>query len=77
VLEGADVLMLHAGMFFGEISTLLDEPVPADVVARSPLRCAVVERDKLMPFLMANPSVAVRLLQAEARRVADTYRWRA
>jgi CRP-like cAMP-binding protein len=77
VLEGADVLELHAGMFFGEVSTLLDEPVPADVAARSALRCAVIDRDKLVPFLLANPSVALRLLQAEARRLADTYRWRA
>jgi CRP-like cAMP-binding protein len=64
-------------MFFGEISVLLDEPVAADVFARTPLRCAVIDRTRLMPFLLANPTVTLRLLQAEVRRLADTNRWRA
>jgi CRP-like cAMP-binding protein len=77
VLEGVEIHMLHSGMFFGEISALLSEPVGASIAVRSALRCAVIDRDKLMPFLLANPSVTLRLLQAEARRLADTYRWRA
>jgi CRP-like cAMP-binding protein len=75
VLGGAERLQLHAGMYFGEISTLLGDPVAAGVFARTPLRCAVVERDELFAFLLANPSVCLRLLQAEARRLADTNRW--
>ena len=62
---------MHAGMFFGEISVLLDEPATAGVVARTPLRLAVIDRSALMPFLLANPTVTVRLLQAEARRISD------
>ncbi len=68
---------MHAGMFFGEISVLLDEPVTAGVVARTPLRLAVIDRSALMPFLLANPTVTVRLLQAEARRISDLNPWRA
>ena len=64
-------------MFFGEISALLGEPVAADVFARTHLRCAVIDRDDLFPFLLANPSVTLRLLQAEARRLADSNRWQA
>lgn len=77
VIGGEERAVIHTGMFFGEISALLDEPVSADVFARTPLRCAVIERDKLIPFLLANPSVTFRLLQAEVRRLADTNRWRA
>jgi CRP-like cAMP-binding protein len=77
VIDGIDRAVLHAGMVFGEISALLDEPVTASVVARAPLRCALIDRSDLIPFLLANPTVALRLLQAEARRLADTIRWHA
>jgi CRP-like cAMP-binding protein len=64
-------------MFFGEVSVLLEEPVAADVFARTPLRCAVIDRGELIPFLLANPAVTMRMLQAEVRRLADANRWRA
>ncbi len=35
----------------------------------------MIDRDRLMPFLLANPAVTLRLLQAEVRRLADTNRW--
>jgi CRP/FNR family transcriptional regulator, cyclic AMP receptor protein len=75
--DDVELAVLHAGMFFGEISALLDEPVGQDVVARTPLRCAVIERDRLLPFLLDQPAVTLRLLRAEARRVSDANRWRA
>jgi CRP/FNR family cyclic AMP-dependent transcriptional regulator len=68
--------VLHAGMFFAEVSVLLDEPVVAGVVARTALRCAVIDRSALVPFLLAHPPVTLRLLQAELRRIADTMPWR-
>jgi CRP-like cAMP-binding protein len=77
VVDGIEVTTLHAGMFFGEISALLDEPVTAGIVARSPVRCAVIDRSELTSFLLANPSVTLRLLQAEARRLADLSQWHA
>jgi CRP-like cAMP-binding protein len=75
VIGGLDRAVLHAGMFFGEISALLDQPVGASVVSRTPLRCAHIDRSELIPFLLENPSVTLRLLQAEARRVDDANRW--
>jgi CRP-like cAMP-binding protein len=75
VIGGMDRAVLHAGMFFGEISVLLDQPVGASVVARKPLRCAHIDREDLIPFLLDNPTVTLRLLQAEARRVDDANRW--
>jgi CRP/FNR family transcriptional regulator len=77
IRDEMEVAVMHAGMFFGEISVLLDEPAIAGIVARSPLRCAVIDRAALIPFLLANPSVTLRLLQAEARRIADAIPWRA
>jgi CRP-like cAMP-binding protein len=77
VIDGEERSRVHSGMFFGEISALLREPVAADVFARTHLRCAVIDRDDLFPFLLANPSVTLRLLQAEARRLADSNRWQA
>ena len=77
IRDEMEIAVMHAGMFFGEISVLLDEPATAGVVARTPLRCAVIERAALTPFLLANPAVTLRLLQAEARRIADASPWRA
>jgi CRP-like cAMP-binding protein len=77
VIDDVDRAVLHAGMFFGEISVLLDEPAGASIVTRSAVRCAHIHRDVLMPFLLGNPSVTLRLLQAEARRVNEANRWQA
>ena len=77
VRDEVEEAVMHAGMFFGEISVLLDEPVSAGVVARTPVRLAVIDRAALIPFLLANPTVTLRLLQAEARRISDVSSWRA
>ena len=77
VRDEVEEAVMHAGMFFGEISVLLDEPVSAGVVARTPVRLAVIDRAALIPFLLANPSVTLGLLQAEARRISDVSSWRA
>lgn len=77
VIDGEERARFHAGQFFGEISALLTEPIAADVFARTHLRCAVIDRSDLFPFLLANPSVTIRLLQAEVRRLADSNQWRA
>jgi len=73
VLEGEELAALTAGSFFGEISALLDdEPVVADVIARTPLRCLYVPPDGVEDFLLANPKVMYRMLQTEARRLRTT-----
>jgi CRP-like cAMP-binding protein len=77
VRDEVEEAVMHAGMFFGEISVLLDEPASAGVVARTPVRLAAIDRSALIPFLLANPSVTLRLLQAEARRISDLSSWRA
>ena len=37
-LSGAELNRLRQGDFFGEISTLLDEPLTADITAETPVR---------------------------------------
>jgi cGMP-dependent protein kinase len=75
-IDGQDRARLSRGDFFGEISILLDEPPVADVVALQSLHCLVLPRAELHSWLTAMPSVAVRMLQAEARRVRAANRWR-
>lgn len=75
-IDGQDRVRLSRGDFFGEISILLDEPPVADVVALRPLHCLVLPRTELSDLLTAMPSVAVRMLQAEARRLRAANRWR-
>jgi glutaminase len=68
--------LLGRGAVFGEISALLAESTTADVWARTPLRCVVVKAADVEGFLVSNPRVMFRVLQAEARRLrgADQHR---
>lgn len=63
------------GDFFGEISLLTSEAPVADVVALTLLRCLVVPSSEFEPFLLENPRVLYRMLQAEARRLRNTTEW--
>lgn len=74
VASGERVNTLARGDFFGEISVLLGEPPSADVVAIRPLRCLVLAGDRLEAFLVEHPRVAVRILQAEARKLRNATR---
>jgi CRP-like cAMP-binding protein len=75
-IDGKQRTTLGKGDFFGEISVLLGEPPNADVVAVRPMRCLVLAAAEVEPFLLANPHVTFRMLQAEARRVRTTSVWR-
>lgn len=67
--EGEELAVLPRGGFFGEISALLAESAVADIVARSDVRCLVIRAVDLDSFLLAHPSVMLRILRAEARRL--------
>jgi CRP/FNR family cyclic AMP-dependent transcriptional regulator len=69
VIDDEERAVSGRGSFFGEISALLDEPVTAGIVTRTAVRCIVIPRDELERFLVANPRVMFRVLQAEARRL--------
>ncbi len=72
VLEGDELAALSKGSFFGEISALLGEPTVADIIARTPLQCLFIKPEDVEDFLVANPRVMFRMLQAEARRLKTT-----
>ena len=76
VIDGTERTRLGRGDFFGEISILLNEPPSADVVSLSPLTCIVLPRDELEPWLRSKPSVMLRMLHAEVRRLRVAGQWR-
>jgi CRP-like cAMP-binding protein len=75
-VDGVERARLARGDFFGEVSILLAESPIADIVALSPLRCLVLGGDGVEGFLIANPRVMYRMLQAQARRLRAANRWR-
>lgn len=76
IIDGNQRATLARGDFFGEVSILLGEPPVADVVALRPLRCLVLSGPEVQPFLVDNPAVMYRMLQAQARRLRNANRWR-
>ena len=76
IIDGREIARLGRGDFFGEISILLDEPPSADVVALSPLTCIVLPRDDLAGWLVTKPTVTLRMLRAEVRRLRAANQWR-
>lgn len=75
-VDGTERSTLVPGDFFGEISILLEEPPSADVVALSELRCLLLSGQQIEDFLLSHPRVMYRMLQAEARKLRNTTRWR-
>ncbi|HEY7003117.1 MAG TPA: cyclic nucleotide-binding domain-containing protein [Gaiellaceae bacterium] len=68
--------VLRSGDFFGEISTLLGEPLTADVTATTPVRVLEIPGPKLEAFLLSYPKVMLRMLVTEARRLQEVLAWR-
>lgn len=76
VIDGEERAKLARGDFFGEVSIFLGEPPVADIVAVHQLRCLVLPGPQVRAFLLDNPSVMYRMLQAQARRLRNANRWR-
>jgi CRP-like cAMP-binding protein len=74
-LDNRELARLGRGEFFGEISVLLGTPPMADIVAASLVRCLVVPAPEVETFLLEQPRVMYRMLQAEARRLRDAELW--
>jgi CRP-like cAMP-binding protein len=75
-IDGQQRATLGRGDFFGEVSILLGEPPTADVVATTALRCIQIAGSDVEGFLVKNPQVMYRMLQAQARRLRNANRWR-
>ncbi len=68
-VDGTDVARLGKGDFFGEISLLLGEPPIADITATTPVQALQLAGPDLRDFLLVNPTVMYRMLQAVSRRL--------
>jgi CRP-like cAMP-binding protein len=75
-LNGEELNRLRPGDFFGEISTLLDEPLTADITAETPVRVLEIAGPRLKAFLLSYPQVMYRILVTEARRLQEVLAWR-
>jgi len=75
-LRGEELNRLRQGDFFGEISTLLDEPLTADITAETPVRVLEIPGPRLEAFLLSYPKVMLRMLVTEARRLQEVLAWR-
>jgi CRP-like cAMP-binding protein len=76
LVDGAERARLGRGDFFGEISALTGDVPTADIRAETVLRCLMLPGAQLEAFLLEHPTVMLRMLHAEARRVRDANRWR-
>ena len=76
LVDGTERAKLTRGDFFGEASILLGQPPIADVVALRPLQCLVLPGPQLEQFLISNPKVLYRMLQAQTRRLQSAQRFR-
>lgn len=75
-LDDEELNRLRPGDFFGEISTLLDEPLTADITAHTPMRVLEIPGPRLEAFLLSYPKVMLRMLVTEARRLQEVLAWR-
>jgi CRP/FNR family transcriptional regulator/CRP/FNR family cyclic AMP-dependent transcriptional regulator len=69
--EEAILGVLNAGECFGELSLLDGEPRSATIVATEPTDVLVVDRERFLAAVAANPRVAVDFLRILARRLRD------
>jgi len=75
VIDGEERARLGRGEFFGEVSILLGELPIADIVALRSLRCLVLAGPAVEAFLVGQPRVMFRVVQAMARRLRAASRW--
>jgi CRP/FNR family cyclic AMP-dependent transcriptional regulator len=76
VIDGEERARITRGDFFGEVSILTDELPTADVIAITMLRCLTIPNNELKAFLLKQPTVMYRMLQAQARRLRAANVWR-
>jgi CRP-like cAMP-binding protein len=71
VEAGGRTHTLRPGDFVGEMALLAGRPRTATVVAVDPVEALVITTMYFRPFLIANPSVAVHLLEVVAERLRN------
>jgi CRP/FNR family cyclic AMP-dependent transcriptional regulator len=72
--DGKELVLniIDRGGLFGEIALLDGQPRSADAAAIEDTELLVLERNRLMPFLNANPEIATRLIAVLCQRLRQT-----
>src|SRR6201986_4647499 len=72
--DGKELVLniIDRGGLFGEIALLDGQPRSADAVAIEDTELLVLDRNRLMPFLNANPEIATRLIAVLCQRLRVT-----
>lgn len=65
------IATLGPGNYFGELALIRERPRAATVVAKDPTTCLVLARWDFKGIVVANPSIAIRLLETVANRLQD------
>lgn len=69
VRDGEDIARLGTGEFFGEVSLLEGTPRIATVLASGSTVCLGILRTDFRALLVRQPRIAMRILEAEGRRL--------
>lgn len=70
--KGRKLAELKAGDFFGEVALVSNAPRIATVTATTPLRVLVITDRAFRALLAKSPRIQSKVLQALAKRVAET-----
>jgi CRP-like cAMP-binding protein len=65
------IATLGPGEYFGELALIRETPRTATVVAKDPTTCLALARWDFKGIVVANPSIAIRLLETVAKRIPD------
>ena len=65
------IATLGPGDYFGELALIREAPRSATVVAKDPTTCLALTRWDFKGIVVANPSIAIRLLETVANRLPD------
>jgi CRP-like cAMP-binding protein len=68
---GRVIATLGPGDYFGELALIRETPRSATVVATDPTTCLALTRWDFKGIVVANPSIAIRLLETVANRLPD------
>ena len=72
--EGQEAVLnvIHEGEIFGEVALLDGRPRTADAVAMSECELMVMDRRDFLPFLKAEPEMAIQLIEVLCERLRRT-----
>lgn len=65
------IATLGPGNYFGELALIRETPRTATVVAKEPTTCLALARWDFKGIVVANPSIAISLLETVANRIQD------